>query len=273
MGVAIGSTKVIRYRLGPRIDYGLLIAGKVYRLRSGPWDDLTPGEQVASLEEVDLLAPCLPSKIVAVGRNYAGHAEELGNSVPAEPLLFLKPPSAVVGPGAAIVYPQHLSQRVDYEAELAVVVGRRARCISAKEALAFVRGYTCANDVTARDLQQHDEQWTRSKSFDTFCPLGPWIVPDLDVSDLAIRCRVNGALRQNGRTRDLVFGVAELLAAVSAVMTLEPGDLLLTGTPEGIGPLHPGDRVAVEIEGIGVLENTVVSGDSIPGRPGAAKQG
>jgi 2-keto-4-pentenoate hydratase/2-oxohepta-3-ene-1,7-dioic acid hydratase in catechol pathway len=258
MGTATETAKIVRYRLGQRVDYGLLASGKVYHLPSGPWEDLCPGEQVASLEEVHLLAPCLPSKIVAVGRNYAGHAAELGNSVPAEPLVFLKPPSAVIGPGAAIVYPQHLSQRVDHEAELAVVVGRRARCVSAKDALAFVRGYTCANDVTARDLQERDEQWTRSKSFDTFCPLGPWIVPDLDVSDLAIRCRVNGALRQDGRTRDLVFGVAELLATVSAVMTLEPGDLLLTGTPEGIGPIYPGDRVAVEVEGIGTLENDVV---------------
>jgi 2-keto-4-pentenoate hydratase/2-oxohepta-3-ene-1,7-dioic acid hydratase in catechol pathway len=258
MGRTTDMAKIIRYRLGQDVGYGLLIDGQVYHLPSGPWADLSPGQQVASLEEVHLLAPCLPSKIVAVGRNYAGHAAELGNSVPAEPLIFLKPPSTVIGPGAAIVYPQHLSQRVDHEAELAVVVGRRARYVPAKDALAFVRGYTCANDVTARDLQERDEQWTRSKSFDTFCPLGPWIVPDLDVSDLAIRCWVNGVLRQDGRTRDLVFGVAELLATVSAVMTLEPGDLLLTGTPEGIGPIYPGDRVAVEVEGIGTLENDVV---------------
>ncbi len=250
--------KLVRYRLGQEVEYGLLSGGRVYRLRSGPWEDLCPGDCVAAIEEVELLAPCLPSKIVAVGRNYAAHAAELGGSVPDEPLIFLKPPSSVIGPGAAIVYPQHLSQRVDHEAELGVVVGRRARYIRAKEALAFVRGYTCANDVTARDLQERDEQWNRSKSFDTFCPLGPWIVPDLEVSDLSVRCRVNGDLRQDGRTRDLVFGVGELLAYVSAVMTLEPGDVLLTGTPEGVGPLYPGDRVAVEVEGIGTLENEVV---------------
>jgi 2-keto-4-pentenoate hydratase/2-oxohepta-3-ene-1,7-dioic acid hydratase in catechol pathway len=213
---------------------------------------------VAALAEVQLLAPCLPSKIVAVGRNYAAHAAELDDDVPAEPLIFLKPPTTVIGPGAAIVYPHHLSQQVEHEAELAVVVGRRARNVREDEVQAYIRGYTCANDVTARDLQRRDEQWNRSKGFDTFCPLGPWIVPDLDVSDLAIRCRVNGELRQDGRTRDLVFGIGRLLAHVTAVMTLEPGDVLLTGTPAGVGPLQPGDRVAVEIEGIGTLENKVV---------------
>lgn len=252
------ATKLIRYRLGQEVDYGLLAGGQVHRLRSGPWEDLSPGDCVAAASEVQLLAPCLPSKIVAVGRNYAAHAAELGNSVPSEPLIFLKPPSSVIGPGAAIVYPHHLSRRVDHEAELAVVVGRRARHVRAEEALAFVRGYTCANDVTARDLQEKDEQWNRSKGFDTFCPLGPWIVPELEVSDLAVRCRVNGELRQDGRTRDLIFGIGELLAYVSAVMTLEPGDVLLTGTPEGIGPLHPGDRVAIDVQGIGTLENEVV---------------
>lgn len=250
--------KLVRYRLGQEVDYGLLADDSVYRLTSGPWQDLCPGRRVAALGEVQLLAPCLPSKIVAVGRNYAAHAAECGADVPAEPLFFLKPPSTVVGPGAAIVYPRHLSQQVEHEAELAVVVGRRAWHVSQAEALAFVRGYTCANDVTARDLQQRDEQWSRSKSFDTFCPLGPWIVPELDVSDLAVRCRVNGELRQDGSTRDLVFGVAELLACVSAVMTLEPGDVLLTGTPDGIGPILPGDRVTVEVEGIGRLENEVI---------------
>jgi 2-keto-4-pentenoate hydratase/2-oxohepta-3-ene-1,7-dioic acid hydratase in catechol pathway len=253
--VTAKDVKLIRYRLGQRVDHGLLVDGTVYSLPSGPWEELRPTERVATLDEVELLAPCVPSKIVAVGRNYAAHAAEFGDSVPAEPLFFLKPPSSVIGPGAAIIYPQHLSQWVDHEAELAVVVGRRARRVPAEGALTFVRGYTCANDVTARDLQRQDEQWTRSKGFDTFCPLGPWIVPNLDVSDLAIRCRVNGTLRQDGRTRDLIFGVAELLATVSAVMTLEPGDLLLTGTPAGVGPIHPGDRVAVE--GIGVLQNHV----------------
>jgi 2-keto-4-pentenoate hydratase/2-oxohepta-3-ene-1,7-dioic acid hydratase in catechol pathway len=207
---------------------------------------------------VDLLAPCEPTKIVAVGRNYAAHAAEDGSEVLAEPLPFLKPPSAVIGPGEAIVYPEHLSQWVEHEAELAVVIGRRARRVSREEALSFVLGYTCGNDLTARDLQRRDGQWSRSKSIDTFCPLGPWIENDLDISDLVIRCVVHGEVRQDGRTRHMVFPVDELIAYVSAVMTLEPGDVLLTGTPAGVGPVLPGDRVTVEIEGIGMLENEVV---------------
>jgi 2-keto-4-pentenoate hydratase/2-oxohepta-3-ene-1,7-dioic acid hydratase in catechol pathway len=224
-----------------------------------PWDPAPVGDAVAPLEQVELLAPCQPGKIVAVGLNYRAHADESGHQVPDEPVIFMKPPTAVIGPGAAIVYPAHLSQRVDYEAELAVVIGRRARHVRREEASEYVLGCTCANDVTARDLQQRDGQWTRSKSFDTFCPLGPWIVPDLDVSDLAVRSRVNGELRQDGRTSDMLFPVEELVAFVSAVMTLEPGDVILTGTPAGIGPLLPGDRVTVEIEGIGTLANEVVA--------------
>jgi 2-keto-4-pentenoate hydratase/2-oxohepta-3-ene-1,7-dioic acid hydratase in catechol pathway len=230
----------------------------VRHLSSEPWESLRPGPVVADLEDVTLLAPCLPSKIIAVGRNYAAHAAEHGAEVPAEPLIFLKPPSAVIGPQQAIVYPERLSQHVDHEAELVVVIGRRARRVRRVEALAYVLGYTCANDVTARDLQQRDGQWARSKGFDTFCPLGPWIVTDLNITDTAVRCRVNTELRQDGRTSDMVFGVDELIAYASAVMTLEPGDLILTGTPAGVGPMLPGDRVAVEIEGIGVLENEVV---------------
>ncbi|HFD39875.1 MAG TPA: FAA hydrolase family protein, partial [Anaerolineae bacterium] len=177
--------------------------------------------------------------------------------VPDEPLLFLKPPSAVIGPGEAIVYPQHLSRRVEHEAELAVVIGRRARRVPPAEAPAYILGYTCANDVTARDLQRRDGQWTRGKGFDTFCPLGPWIVPGLDPGDLAIRCLVNGQVRQQGRTSQMIFAIADLIAYISAVMTLEPGDVILTGTPSGVGLLQPGDQVTVEIEGIGSLTNPV----------------
>jgi 2-keto-4-pentenoate hydratase/2-oxohepta-3-ene-1,7-dioic acid hydratase in catechol pathway len=195
---------------------------------------------------------------MAVGLNYAAHAAEHGSEVPSEPLFFLKPPSAVIGPREPIVYPDHLSQRVDHEAELAVVIGRQARLVRREDALGFVLGYTCANDVTARDLQSRDAQWTRSKGFDTFCPLGPWIVPEIDITDRVVRCWVNGVLRQDGRTKDLIFPVDELIAHASAVMTLEPGDVILTGTPSGVGPLLPGDRVTVEIEGIGTLENHVV---------------
>jgi 2-keto-4-pentenoate hydratase/2-oxohepta-3-ene-1,7-dioic acid hydratase in catechol pathway len=249
--------KLVRYRLGHDIAYGLVRDQTVHHLASDLWAQPRLGPAVASLEEVALLAPCQPTKVIAIGRNYAAHAAEHGAQVPAEPLFFLEPPSAVIGPGAAILYPNHLSQRVEHEAELAVVIGRQARQVQREEASAFIWGYTCANDITARDLQRRDGQWTRGKGFDTFCPLGPWIVPNLDTSDLRVRCRVNGELRQDGRTRDMIFSIEELIAYVSAVMTLEPGDVLLTGTPAGVGPLLPGDRVVVEIEGIGTLENEV----------------
>lgn len=249
--------KLVRYRLGHDVAYGLVRDQAVHHLASDLWAEPNPGPLVASLDEVELLAPCQPTKIVAIGRNYAAHAAERGAQIPAEPLFFLEPPSAVIGPGATIQYPDHLSHEVHHEAELAVVIGRQARRVSQQEASAFVWGYTCANDVTARDLQSRDGQWTRGKGFDSFCPLGPWIVPNLDTSDLRVRCRVNGELRQDGRTRDMIFSIGELIAYVSAVMTLEPGDVILTGTPSGVGPLLPGDRVAVEIEGIGTLENEV----------------
>lgn len=254
----MSQARIIRYQANQVVAYGMVVDRLVRHLSSEPWESLRPGPVVADLEDVTLLAPCLPSKIIAVGRNYAAHAAEHGAEVPAEPLIFLKPPSAVIGPQQAIVYPERLSQHVDHEAELVVVIGRRARRVRRVEALAYVLGYTCANDVTARDLQQRDGQWARSKGFDTFCPLGPWIVTDLNITDTAVRCRVNTELRQDGRTSDMVFGVDELIAYASAVMTLEPGDLILTGTPAGVGPMQPGDRVAVEIEGIGILENEVV---------------
>ncbi len=249
--------KLVRYRTAEKVAYGALEDEIVYRLEGAWGEALRMGERVAPLRHVELLAPCQPSKIVAVGLNYRAHAAESGHQVPTEPVIFMKPPTTVIGPGAAIVYPEELSQRVDYEAELAVVIGRRARHVPREDALDFVLGYTCANDVTARDLQRRDGQWTRAKSFDTFCPLGPWIVTDLDVSHLAVRSRVNGDLRQDGRTGDMIFAVDELLAFVSAVMTLEPGDVILTGTPEGIGPLQVGDEVTVEIAGVGTLSNRV----------------
>ena len=249
--------KLVRYALHQRVAHGLVVGQTVHDLASELWSRPRIGAAVASLEEVELLAPCQPSKIVGIGRNYAAHAAEHGAKVPSEPLFFLEPPSAVVGPDAAILYPDHLSQQVEHEAELAVVIGRRARQVRLEEATDYIWGYTCANDVTARDLQRSDGQWTRAKGFDTFCPLGPWIVSGLEISDLRIRCLVNGEVRQDGRTRDMIFSVAELVAYVTAVMTLEPGDVILTGTPSGVGPLLPGDRVAVEIEGIGVLQNEV----------------
>jgi 2-keto-4-pentenoate hydratase/2-oxohepta-3-ene-1,7-dioic acid hydratase in catechol pathway len=250
--------RIVRFQSDQQAIYGAVVDGVVHALETGAWQQARLGPAVASLDAVSLLAPCQPTKVVAVGLNYAAHAAEAGAEIPAEPLLFFKPPSSVIGPGAPIVYPLHLSQRVEHEAELAVIIRRRAWRVQPEEASAFVLGYTCANDVTARDLQRRDGQWTRSKGFDTFCPLGPWIMTDLDVADVAVRCWVNGQLRQDGRTRDLIFPVDSLIAHVSAVMTLEPGDVILTGTPAGVGPLLPRDRVAVEIEGIGTLENEVV---------------
>ncbi|MEJ7578550.1 MAG: fumarylacetoacetate hydrolase family protein [Pyrinomonadaceae bacterium] len=222
-------------------------------------DELTKNfnSQSLPLEEVKLLAPVAPSKIVCVGRNYADHAHELGNAVPTEPLLFLKAPSSIITHGETIELPS-ASSRVEHEGELAVVIGRRARCITADEnPFNYVLGYTCLNDVTARDLQKKDVQFTRGKSFDTFCPVGPFIVTDLDPSALALETRVNGEARQRGNTRDMIFPVAHLLRYISEHMTLEAGDLIATGTPAGVGPLCSGDTVEVKIEGIGTLRNTV----------------
>ena len=203
-----------------------------------------------------LLPPATPTKIVAVGRNYAEHARELGNEPPSEPILFLKPPSALLAPNATIVRPPQ-SERVDFEGELAIVVGKRARNVKADRWRDFVLGFTCANDVTARDLQKKDVQFTRGKSFDTFCPIGPCIETEIDPSDLALRTRVNGDVRQNGRTSMMVFPCPVLFEFITAIMTLEPGDLILTGTPAGVGPLASGDTVEVDIEGIGTLRNHV----------------
>lgn len=208
------------------------------------------------LDEVSLLAPCAPSKILAIGRNYAAHARELGNEVGEIPLLFSKPPSSIIGPEETILLPPE-SERVDHEGELAIVIGKRCRRVSRDSWREVVFGFTCANDVTARDLQRRDVQFTRGKGFDTFCPTGPWIETDLDPLDLRVSTRVNGDLRQEGRTRDLAFPVPVLVEFVSASMTLEPGDLILTGTPEGVGPLAAGDVVEVEVEGIGILRNRV----------------
>jgi len=249
--------KIARFVWQDEERYGLIEGNEVYLLVGDLFGDFERGQRAGTLAEIRLLAPCTPSKIVAVGRNYADHASEMQSDVPSEPLIFLKPPSAVIGPGEPIVYPP-ISQRVDYEAELAAIIGRRARNVPAEEALDFVLGYTCGNDVTARDLQRKDGQWTRSKSFDTFCPLGPWIVTDLKPNDLVVECRVNGEVKQKSSTRQMVFPVAELIRFITQVMTLEPGDVIMTGTPAGVGHLHPGDRVEVEIEGIGVLENVVV---------------
>ncbi|HEV8196788.1 MAG TPA: fumarylacetoacetate hydrolase family protein [Gemmatimonadales bacterium] len=198
-----------------------------------------------------------PSKIVCVGRNYADHAKEMGNEVPKAPLLFLKPPSALIGHGDAILLPK-ASSRVEFESEIGVVIGRRLHRVAAAEAEAGIGGFVCLNDVTARDLQKSDGQWTRAKGFDTFCPVGPAVVTGLDWRTLEVIGRVNGQERQRGRSTDMVFSIPVLLAYISGVMTLEPGDLVATGTPAGVGPLEPGDVVEVEIPGVGVLRNPVM---------------
>ena len=212
-----------------------------------------------SLADVELLPPILPSKVVGVGRNYAAHAAELGNDVPSAPLLFLKPPTAITGPGAPIRLPID-SKQVEHEAELAVVIGGRgARAVSREDAMKSVFGFTCANDVTARDQQRSDVQFTRAKGYDSFCPIGPWIETDLDWADLGVQALVNGVVKQDGRTKDMIFDVPTLVSYVSHVMTLLPGDVILTGTPSGVGPIVAGDSVSVRIEGLGTLTNPVAN--------------
>ena len=210
------------------------------------------------MNEARLLWPCEPSKILAVGRNYPEHAREHEVDIPETPMIFMKPPSAVINMGQAIELPPQ-SQQVEHEGELAVVIGRRGRWIRLEDAANHILGYTIANDVTARDLQNRDGQWTRAKGFDTFCPVGPWIETEADPSDLLVTTRVNGEIRQMSSTREMVFSVPQLIVYISSVMTLEPGDLILTGTPAGVSPLSPGDVVEVEIEGIGRLSNPVTS--------------
>jgi 2-keto-4-pentenoate hydratase/2-oxohepta-3-ene-1,7-dioic acid hydratase in catechol pathway len=212
------------------------------------------------LADVRLLAPVLPSKIVAIGRNYEEHARETGSEPPAEPLIFLKPSTAVIGPGDAIVRPVRLSKRVDFEGELAMVFGRLCRDVPPERVPEVIFGYTCANDVTARDLQASDGQWARAKGFDTFCPLGPWIETGLDPADVRLTTTVNGELKQDARTSMMIHGIAKLVTYVTAVMTMLPGDVLLTGTPAGIGPLQDGDSVSVSVAGIGALTSRVVDG-------------
>ncbi len=216
------------------------------------------GEKVP-LDAVRLLAPVIPrSKVIGIGRNYAEHAAEMGTDLPSEPLVFLKPNTSVVGPDDAIVYPDQ-TQDLQFEGELAVVIGRICRDVAVEDVPKVVHGYTVANDVTARDLQKRDGQWARAKGFDSFCPLGPWIETDLDIRDLAVRTLVGDEVRQDGRTSQMVFDVPTLVSYVSSFMTLLPGDVLLTGTPAGVGPLQVGDLVSVTVDGIGTLSNRVVA--------------
>jgi len=250
--------RIIRYQTRndpPR--FGWLLDDTVGAIEGDPFGEFRRLEANQELKSVRLLAPVLPGKILCVGRNYVAHAREDNAEVPDVPLLFLKPPSSVIGPGDKIVLPPQ-SEQVEHEAELVVVIGRRGRWISPESATEHVLGYTVGNDVTARDLQHRDGQWTRSKGFDTFCPIGPWVETDFDPADALITCHVNGEMRQMASTRDMVFGVRQLIAYASSIMTLEPGDLIFTGTPAGVGLLLSGDVVKVSIEGLGELENSVV---------------
>jgi 2-keto-4-pentenoate hydratase/2-oxohepta-3-ene-1,7-dioic acid hydratase in catechol pathway len=255
----VGSRRFARAQVSGRAAWLELEGGAAHELEGAPWlGSERTGARVESVDEegrgLALLAPASPSKIVCIGRNYHAHARELGNEVPKEPLLFMKAPSSLVGPGGAVeLPPARLAERVDHEAELAVVVGHRLRRATPAEARAAVFGATAACDVTARDLQKRDGQWTRAKGMDTFCPLGPVLVTGLPLEDLAVRCRVDGKLRQDGRTSAMIFSIGEVLAYISETITLEPGDLVLTGTPEGVGPLADGNQLEVEIEGVGTL--------------------
>ena len=252
---------IIRYQSTSGPAFGLVENHVVYTLEGDVFGQFHKGREIGALQDVRLLAPITPGKIVALGRNYAEHAKEHGADVPQEPLLFLKAPSAVIGPDEPIVLTP-LSQQVDHESELVLVIGKRAKNVPEERAWEYVLGVTCSNDVTARDLQSKDGQWARAKSFDTFCPLGPWIVTHLtsqDVGDLGISCRVNGEMRQMASTRDMLFPPARLIAYISQAMTLYPGDIIMTGTPAGVSPIKAGDVVEVEVEGIGVLRNPVVA--------------
>jgi 2-keto-4-pentenoate hydratase/2-oxohepta-3-ene-1,7-dioic acid hydratase in catechol pathway len=260
--------RIARFAKGDGVAYGVVegeSALTVAELYGHPFGT-DPGNvsftgQRYPLAEVRLLAPVLPSKVVGIGKNYAAHARELGSEPPAEPLLFLKPSTSVTGHGDRIGYPVKLTQQVDFEGELAVIIGRLCRDVPIERAEDVIFGYTCANDVTARDLQRADVQWTRAKGFDTFCPLGPWIETGADPSDLGLTTTVNGDVKQHATTRELLWDVPSLVAYVSSVMTLLPGDVLLTGTPEGVGPLAHGDEVSVTIETIGTLTNRVIIRD------------
>jgi 2-keto-4-pentenoate hydratase/2-oxohepta-3-ene-1,7-dioic acid hydratase in catechol pathway len=248
--------KLLRFTADGQARYGAVEQRQIRELTGDPFGSLRFGPRSFQLEDVTLLSPCEPSKIVAVGVNYKAHAQEMGHRLPEEPLLFLKPPSSIVGPGGTIHYPDGVT-RLDYEAELAVVIKKKATGVTPEQAPGVILGYTCLNDVTARDLQQKDKQWTRAKSFDTFAPIGPWIATDLDPSNLKIEGILNGETKQSSSTSDLIFPVFFLVSFISKIMTLLPGDVITTGTPSGVGPMQRGDTVEVAIAGIGRLTNTV----------------
>ncbi|MCX8159683.1 MAG: fumarylacetoacetate hydrolase family protein [Candidatus Saccharicenans sp.] len=249
--------KIYRFRYRKKILYGLLKEDVLFPVKGSIFRNYKIQDSPIPISEVTLLPPVIPSKIVCVGRNYREHAEELGNPVPAEPLLFLKPPSAIIGPHQAIIYPQ-ASSRVDYEGELAVIIKKKAsQLLEEAPWQEYVLGYTCFNDVTARDLQMKDVQFTRAKSFDTFAAVGPCLATELDPGAVQLKTFLNGKLVQSASTRNMIFPVPFLIRYISRIMTLEPGDIIATGTPAGVGPMQPGDRVDIQIEGIGTLSNYV----------------
>lgn len=261
--------RIVRFFASGKASYGVFHRGEIRRLRRDPFIQFTTFGRISfidsvsySLDSVRLLPPCSPSKIVCLGLNYRSHAREMESIMPSVPLIFLKPSTAVIGPNDAIILPLG-SKRVDYEGELAVVVGKRAKDVSKGEAAGYILGYTCFNDVSDREAQVADGQWTRAKGYDTFAPIGPWIETDVSPDDLKLETYVNGELRQSAFTSELLFSVPELLSFVSHVMTLLPGDIIATGTPEGVGPLKPGDVVDVKIEKIGTLKNFVVSSEEL----------
>ncbi len=252
--------RFVRYktRTDPTPRWGWVYQDQVGPLEGTPFGEFRRLEANLSLDSMRLLAPLTPGKIICVGRNYVEHAKEHNAEIPEVPLLFIKPASSVIGHEQAILIPPQ-SQQIEHEAELAVIIGQTARWVEPPEAMRYVFGYTIANDVTARDLQRSDGQWTRSKSFDTFCPLGPWIETEFDPSDSLITCHVNGQMRQMASTHDMIFKVEQLIAFISSIMTLEQGDILLTGTPAGVSPLRQGDVVEINIQGLGTLRSPVAA--------------
>jgi 2-keto-4-pentenoate hydratase/2-oxohepta-3-ene-1,7-dioic acid hydratase in catechol pathway len=250
--------KIVRYQEGTAVKWGVLEEQIVREMDGDPFGQIRLTSKSKRESEVKLLAPCLPSKVVAIGLNYRDHAEEVKLEIPLEPLLFIKPSTSVIGPGEPILFPK-MARRVDFEAELAIVIKKTARHVTEEQAGDFILGYTCFNDVTARDLQPKNGQWTLAKSFDTFSPIGPWIVTDVNPSSLEIASYLNGQRRQYSNTRNLIFNCPILVSYISQVMTLLPGDVIATGTPSGIGKMAVGDQINIVIEGIGTLSNTLVA--------------
>lgn len=245
-----------RFELRNDISSGIIEKESVLPITPDPFSKWKKTGESYPLNKVKLLAPCVPTKVVAIGLNYTDHAAELSMEIPDEPIIFLKPAESVIGPGERIVYPA-ASQQVDYEAELGIVIKKTAKNISEDNTSGYILGYTCANDVTARDLQRKDGQWTRAKSFDTFAPIGPWIDTDFDPTDAIVEARLNGKVKQSSSTSHMIFSVPKLVSFISGVMTLNPGDVIMTGTPLGVGPMKPGDNIEIRIEHIGTLTNRV----------------